>query len=275
MSKDHPVAVVTGASRGIGLAIARRLAHDGARVVLNSLPDDGLEDIATALRSEGAHVAALEGDIGNSRAVDKLFALAESTFGTVDVLVNNAGWATPRAHLLEMDLELWDKVLRTNLTSIHLCSHRAANIMVDHGHGGAIINMSSFAASRSHRNGAAYDASKGGVEAFTRSAALDLGPFGIRVNAVGPGDIQTERLAPRSNEEAVHRRSTVPLGRIGEPNDIAGAVAFLASDDASYITGQVLYVDGGVLAQLRSPQIDTALPDSVARRLSTGPSPEV
>jgi 3-oxoacyl-[acyl-carrier protein] reductase len=116
---------------------------------------------------------------------------------------------------------------------------------------------------------AAYDATKGGMEAMSRSMAIDLGPFGIRVNVVGPGAIHTEEYEPLGEEARICRGQTVPLGHVGYPADIAGAVAFLASDDASYITGQILYVDGGMLAQLRSPQVDTPLPPSVATRLRT------
>jgi 3-oxoacyl-[acyl-carrier protein] reductase len=139
--------------------------------------------------------------------------------------------------------------------------------MVDQGIRGSIVNISSFAAARAHRYMAAYDATKGGIEAMTRTMALDLAPFGIRLNVVGPGAIHTEEYEPDGEEGKRRRGQTVPLGRVGYPEDIAGAVAFLASDDASYITGQTLYVDGGMLAQLRSPQVDGPLPDSVKARL--------
>jgi NAD(P)-dependent dehydrogenase (short-subunit alcohol dehydrogenase family) len=160
-------------------------------------------------------------------------------------------------------------VLRSNLTSIYLHCHRAANIMVDRGTRGSIINISSFAAARAHRYMSAYDATKGGMEAMTRTMALDLAPFGIRLNVVGPGAIHTEEYEPAGEEAKIRRGQTVPLGRVGYPEDIAGAVAFLASDDASYITGQTLYVDGGMLAQLRSPQVDAPLPQTVKARLRT------
>jgi 3-oxoacyl-[acyl-carrier protein] reductase len=185
----------------------------------------------------------------------------------VHIVVNNAAWASPIAHILEMDLDHWNTVMRGNLTSVYLHCHRAANIMVDQGIRGSIINISSFAAARAHRYMAAYDASKGGMEAMTRTMAIDLAPFGIRVNVVGPGAIHTEEYDLAGEEGKRRRGQTVPLGRVGYPEDIAGAVAFLASDDASYITGQTLYVDGGMLAQLRSPQVDAPLPESVKARL--------
>jgi NAD(P)-dependent dehydrogenase (short-subunit alcohol dehydrogenase family) len=192
------------------------------------------------------------------------------TWGTLDIVVNNAAWASPQAHILEMDEQHWDTVIRTNLKSVYLHCHRAANIMVDQGTRGTIVNISSFAAARAHRYMAAYDATKGGMEAMTRSMAIDLAPFGIRLNVVGPGAIHTEEYEPAGEEARLRRGQTVPLGRVGYPADIAGAVAFLVSDDASYITGQVLYVDGGMLAQLRSPQVDAPLPESVRARLRGG-----
>src|SRR5919199_1783719 len=165
-----------------------------------------------------------------------------------------------------MDEEHWDTVIRTNLKSVYLHCHRAANIMVDQGKVGAIVNISSFAAARSHRYMAAYDATKGGMESMTRTMAIDLAPFGIRVNVIQPGAIHTEDHDPRP-EALARRGATVPLERVGYPADIAGAVLFLASEDASYVTGVTLPVDGGMRAQLRSPQVDAPLPPSVAARL--------
>src|SRR5947209_4682741 len=139
--------------------------------------------------------------------------------------------------------------------------------MVDRRIKGCIVNISSFAAARAHRYMAAYDATKGGIDAMTRTMAIDLAPFGIRVNVIGPGAIHTQEYEPQGEEGRRRRGATVPLGRVGYPEDIAGTVLFLVSDDASYITGQSLYVDGGMLAQLRSPQVDSPLPESVRARL--------
>ncbi len=261
------VAVVTGSSTGIGRGIAERLAAEGARVVVNARHAERAAAVAEALRGAGAEALAVAADVGYREEVERLFAETLRVYGTVDILVNNAGWANPVAHILEMDEAHWDDVLRTNLKSSYLCTQRVANIMVDQRKPGAIVNVSSFGAARSHRYMAAYDATKGGIEAFTRTAALDLAPFAIRVNAVGPGAIHTERMEARGAAARVQRGQVVPLGRVGYPADIAAAVAFLASDDAAYVTGQVLYVDGGVLAQLRSPQVDAPLPASVAARL--------
>jgi NAD(P)-dependent dehydrogenase (short-subunit alcohol dehydrogenase family) len=269
MKLEGKVAIVTGASRGIGKGIAQRLAHEGARVAMTARGGDALRTAARAIENDGGTVLAIPGDAGVKADVEAMFDQVLTAWGSVDVVVNNAAWASPQAHILEMDLELWNTVLRSNLTSIYLHCHRAANIMVDRGTRGSIINISSFAAARAHRYMSAYDATKGGMEAMTRTMALDLAPFGIRLNVVGPGAIHTEEYEPAGEEAKIRRGQTVPLGRVGYPEDIAGAVAFLASDDASYITGQTLYVDGGMLAQLRSPQVDAPLPQTVKARLRT------
>ncbi len=269
MKLEGKVAIVTGSSRGIGKGIAQRLAREGARVAMTARGGDALRAAAKDVEAGGGTVLAIPGDAGLKEDVEAMFDTVLETWGGVDVLVNNAAWASPHAHILEMDLELWNTVLRSNLTSVYLHCHRAANIMVDRGTRGSIVNISSFAAARAHRYMSAYDATKGGMEAMTRTMALDLAPFGIRLNVVGPGAIHTEEYEPEGEEARLRRGQTVPLGRVGYPEDIAGAVAFLASDDASYITGQTLYVDGGMLAQLRSPQVDAPLPETVKARLRT------
>jgi NAD(P)-dependent dehydrogenase (short-subunit alcohol dehydrogenase family) len=264
---DGKVAIVTGGSRGIGKGIAERFAKEGAKVAITSRGAEALQETARGIDAAGGTVLAIPGDAGLKADVEAMFDRVLETWGTVDVLVNNAGWASPIAHILEMDEEHWDTVIRTNLKSIYLHCHRAANIMVDRGTAGSIVNISSFAAARSHRYMAAYDASKGGMESMSRTMAIDLAPFGIRVNVVQPGAIHTDEFEEQGPETKARRGQTVPLGRVGYPEDCAGAVLFFASDDASYITGQVLAVDGGMLAQLRSPQVDAPLPDAVKARL--------
>jgi NAD(P)-dependent dehydrogenase (short-subunit alcohol dehydrogenase family) len=271
MRLEGKIAIVTGSTRGIGRAIVERLATDGARVVVNGRDGDRTDSVVEALRSTGADVAGIAADVGRADEVDRLFAGALAAFGVPDLVVNNAavsGDATVR-HLLEMDDHHWEVVISTNLGGAFRCTRRGAQLMVQHGIRGSIVNVSSFSASRAHRSMAAYDAAKGGLESFTRAAALDLAPYGIRVNAVGPGAIRSAEDEGHGGAATEERARTVPLGRLGEGADVAAAVAFLASDDAAYITGQVLYVDGGMLAQLRAPQVDPQALATTDQRPST------
>jgi 3-oxoacyl-[acyl-carrier protein] reductase len=244
------VAIVTGSSRGIGKAVAVALAAEGVRLVLHGLEPDELDATEAQLRSKGVETVAVATDLGYAEGADRLFAAARERFGQLDILVNNAGWATPIVHFLEMDEGHWDTVLRTNLKSVYLCTSRAAHMMVEAGTGGSIVSMSSWGAARAHHRMAAYDASKAAIEGFTRAVALDLAPYGIRVNAVGPGVIHTETFDPEAKPQ---RAMYLPMGRVGEVEEVAPAVLFLASDASSYITGQIIYVDGGGLAQSRPP----------------------
>jgi 2-hydroxycyclohexanecarboxyl-CoA dehydrogenase len=252
--------IVTGSSRGIGLGIAMRFASEGAHVVLHGLHTEVVAEAEARLRASGHDVVGVAADLGFREGVDALFRTAQEAYGSPDVLVNNAAWANPEAHFLEMTEEHWDTVVRTNLKSVFLCSHYAANEKVDKGGGGCIVSIVSFGAARAHRMMAAYDAVKGAIEAFARAIALDLAPFRIRSNVVAPGPIQTDAFDDIDPAVREDRIRSVPLGRIGSPRDVAGAVAYFASDDAAFITGQVVYVDGGVLAQRRPPQIDAPLP---------------
>jgi NAD(P)-dependent dehydrogenase (short-subunit alcohol dehydrogenase family) len=248
------VAIVTGAAQGIGYAIAHRYAAEGASVVIADLNGDGAADAAAKITADGGQALAVQADVGVPADVDRVVDTAVDTFGTVDILVNNAGDVTTLRHFLDGDEQWWDNMIRTNLKGHYLFIDRVAKIMV-RARGGIIINMSSGGATRSHRGAVAYDASKGAIEAMTRSLAIELAPYGIRVNALVPGLIATH---PAHLEPAARTRrdETIPLGRGGRADDLAGPAVFLASADAEYVTGICLVVDGGVLVQQRSPQVE-------------------
>ena len=247
---ENQVVIVTGAGHGIGRAVAERFAAEGARVAVNDLSEARAGEVAAAI---GGQSMAVPCDVSVKAAVDAMFDQVLARFGRLDVLVNNAGNIHAARHFLEADEAWWDQLLDVNLKGSFLCAHRAAHIMVRQ-RGGVIISMSSGGATRAHRGNVAYDASKGGIEAMTRAMALDLAPYGVRVNAVVPGLIRTYDL---DEDAAVERGKVVPLGRLGTPEDLAGPTVFLATEDARYITGACLVVDGGVLVQQRSPQVET------------------
>ena len=247
--------LVTGAGHGIGRAVAERFAGEGARVGVNDLDAERAGAVAAAIRDAGGRAVSLVGNVGSQDDVTRIVAELVEAYGPVDVLVNNAALATYEAvtrHFLEGDLDWWNRVIQNNLTSVFLCSHAVAMSMAKRRRG-AIIHMSSGGASHAHRAMASYDAAKGGIEALTRAMALDLAPYGVRVNFVVPGLIRTYDI---SDELAAERGQVVPLQRLGTAEDLAGPVVFLASDDARYMTGTGLVVDGGVLVQQRSAPVD-------------------
>ncbi|MYZ48135.1 SDR family NAD(P)-dependent oxidoreductase [Propylenella binzhouense] len=251
MALENKVAIVTGGARGIGFAIARRFADDGARVVVADIDEDAGSDAAAQLGERGA-VRFVSCDVGDRLSVRNLVAATVDAFGTIDVLVNNAGILCG-ADFLELAEEDFDRVLRVNVKGAFLTGQAVAKRMVrqieDGGEPGCIINMSSVNAVFAIPNQVPYSVSKGGVSQLTKVMALALAPYGIRVNAIGPGSINTEMLAATMQDKDARRRvlSRTPLGRLGEPAEIAGVAAFLASDDASYVTGQTVYADGGRL----------------------------
>ncbi|WP_426111656.1 SDR family NAD(P)-dependent oxidoreductase [Massilia sp. PWRC2] len=245
MKLADKVAIVTGATQGIGLACAERLLRDGARVMLVDIKPEGAA--AAAALGEGARFFAA--DVSQKVDVDAMIASTLQQFGSIDILINNAG-VTHAADFLELAEEDFDRVLRVNLKSMFLCGQAAARAMVKQG-SGAIINMSSVNAQLAIPNQVPYVVSKGGVNQLTKVMALSLAPHGIRVNGIGPGTILTElaKQAVLGSEEARHTiLSRTPMGRCGEPEEVAALASFLASDDASYMTGQTIYADGGRLA---------------------------
>jgi len=246
---EDRVAIVTGAAQGIGHAIAERLLAEGARVVMGDLVEASVADAARALDPRGARTRVHAGDVAQKATADALVALAVEAFGGVDILVNNAG-ITHAAEFLDLEEADFDRVIAVNLKSMFLCGQAAARRMVAQRRGGAIVNLSSVNAVLAIPNQVPYVVSKGGINQLTKVMAIALAPHDIRVNAIGPGTIATE-LAKRAvlgSEESKRRiLSRTPMGRLGEPGEVASVAAFLASDDASYLTGQTIYPDGGRL----------------------------
>ena len=238
-----PIALVTGGAQGIGYACGEALAEDGARIVLADINEEGVKAAATTL---GGDTVGLACDMGDPAQIATLFDRVESDIGKVSILVNNAGIAAP-GDFLETSLEQFRKVIDVNLTGTFLALQRPAKTMVAKGIQGSIVNMSSVNAQVAIPSIAAYCASKGGVMQLTKATAL--APHNIRVNAVGPGSIDTEMMAGvNANPEAMKMvMSRTPLKRAGTPREIGDVVAFLASPKASYITGETIYVDGGRL----------------------------
>ncbi|QDZ00013.1 SDR family oxidoreductase [Nitratireductor mangrovi] len=251
MPLDGKIAIVTGAAGGIGYAIAERFLREKARVLIADIdPEKGGK--AEADLSPLGEVRFVKADVGKRLDVHNLVAAAIDGFGDIDILVNNAG-IVHGADLLDLKEEDFDRVLDVNLKGTFLTGQAVARYMVDKvksgGTPGAIVNMSSINAVFAIANQVPYSVSKGGVNQLTKAMALSLAPHGIRVNAIGPGSIMTEMLASVNADPAARNRilSRTPMGRIGEPSEIASIAAFLASDDASYITGQTIYADGGRL----------------------------
>jgi glucose 1-dehydrogenase len=250
MRFDNKVVVITGAAQGIGLACAKRFGQEGAKLVLADINDWKGARAADALGHFEHNVRYHHADVGRKKDVDKLFEAAIGEFGRVDVLVNNAG-ITHAADFLDLEEADWDRVLHTNLKAMFLCGQAAARRMVAKGQGGVIINMSSVNAVLAIPNQVPYVVSKGGVNQLTKVMAVGLAPHKIRVVAIGPGTILTElaRSAVMADEASRKRiLSRTPMGRCGEPEEIAAVVAFLASEDASYLSGTTIYPDGGRLA---------------------------
>ncbi len=244
MKLKDKVALVTGASRGLGKAIAVQLASDGAQVVVNyATSSDKAAEVVSTIQSGGGKALAMQGDVSNLEEVEKMVDTIYEQFGHIDILVNNAG-VTRDELLISMEREDWDKVISTNLGGLFNCTKAVAKYMMVQK-SGRIINMSSVAGERGGRGQSNYAASKGAVNAFTRSVAMELARKKITVNAVAPGVVATEM-----SSEVIRRAQdiildSVALKRLGQPEEIAKVVAFLASDDSSYITGEIIRVDGG------------------------------
>ncbi len=242
---EQPIALITGAAQGIGLACAKALGEMGAQLVLSDINEAGVQAAAESL---GNGALAIACDVSDADQVNHLFDQIENKLGVVTMLVNNAGIGKPN-DFLETSVEDFQRVLAVNLTGTFIVLQRAAKSMVREKLSGSIVNMSSINAQVAIPTIPAYCASKGGVNQLTKSSSLALATHGIRVNAVGPGSIDTEMMAAvNASAEAMQTvLSRTPLKRVGEPDEIANVVAFLCSDKASYITGETIYVDGGRL----------------------------
>ncbi|HDL77423.1 MAG TPA: 3-oxoacyl-[acyl-carrier-protein] reductase [Lentisphaerae bacterium] len=239
------VALVTGAARGIGQAIAVRLAEDGADVAVCDLKAEWLEETRQKVSSAGRKVRSYEVNVGDAVGVQNVVQQVLGDFGRIDILVNNAG-ITRDSLLLRLDEKDWDDVLNVNLKGTYLFTRAVARPMMKQ-RSGAIVNIASIIGEIGNAGQCNYAASKGGVIAFTKSAAKELAARGIRVNAVAPGFIQTRMTEALPEEARQKMLQMIPLARFGQPEDVANVVAFLAGDDASYVTGQVVNVCGGMV----------------------------
>jgi 3-oxoacyl-[acyl-carrier protein] reductase len=241
---EGKVAVITGAGRGIGTAVARRFAAEGAFLILNSLSDSAAK-IAEEIVADGGKAVAVQGDVSKADNVAKVIDAAVSNFGRLDILVNNAG-ITRDGLLMRMAEDDWDAVIDTNLKSVYFCCRAALRPMLKSRGGGRIINLSSVIGLSGNAGQANYAASKAGIIGFTKSLAKELASRQVTVNAIAPGFIVTDMTAGLSDEAKETLLKRIPLGSLGEPGDVAAAAAFLASAEAKYITGQTLTVDGGM-----------------------------
>lgn len=245
MNTEKKSAVITGATGGIGREVALRFARDGYKVAIVDLPTSDATSLLDEIKTLGGEAIFIGTDVTSSADVTNMVEQTVATFGSLDVLVNCAGVGI-RSAFLDVTEEIWDKTIAVNLKGTFLCMQRAATWMVDNKVQGAIVNISSICGTVADRfsRHVPYEASKGGVDMLTKAVAFELAEHGIRVNAIAPGRIQT----PLLNSDPAHVKrvsSFIPLGHYGEPADVASAVWFLSSAESKYITGTILYVDGG------------------------------
>ncbi|MDZ5623539.1 3-oxoacyl-ACP reductase [Nocardioides bizhenqiangii] len=249
---DGRVAVVTGGCSGIGLATVRRFLEEGAKVVIGDVDDTRGEELVSELGVTYVHV-----DVTSKEQVDALFQSAKDTHGSVDIAFNNAGISPPEDDsILDTDLDAWRKVQEVNLTSVYLCCKAALPYMLEQGRG-SIINTASFVAVMGAATSQiSYSASKGGVLSMSRELGVQFARQGVRVNALCPGPVNTpllRELFAKDEERAARRLVHVPMGRFGEPEEMANAVLFLASDESSFITASTFLVDGGISGAYVTP----------------------
>jgi NAD(P)-dependent dehydrogenase (short-subunit alcohol dehydrogenase family) len=244
------VAFVTGAASGIGKAVARRLAAEGAAVVVADIDEAGASATATGIRGDGGRAESVGVDVADPASVERAVAVAKSAFGGLDLAVNNAGVGAEAEPIARLSIEGWQRVIGVNLSGVFYCLRSEIPLLLERG-GGTIVNISSVMGVVAAPTAAAYVASKHGVAGLTKAAALEYGPENIRVNAIGPGFMvaPVRGQLPRTDTVVDGLRSLHALGRLGEHADIAAAVSFLLSDEAAFITGTLQLVDGGYTAR--------------------------
>ncbi len=247
MRLQDRIALVTGAGSGNGRAIAIGMAREGAHVVIADINQLGSEATAQEITALGRKTLALKTDVSKVTDIEAMVKAVMDQFGRIDILVNNAGVIT-RQPMLEVTEETWDRILDINLKGVFFCTQAVARVMVRQGKG-KIINMASIAGVRAEPRRVHYNTSKAGVIMLTKSTAVELAPYHINVNAIGPGLIETPmtRDLVADLSQAKYWQENIPWGRIGQPEDLVGAAIFLASDDAAYITGVTIFVDGGFI----------------------------
>ena len=247
MNLSGKSAIVTGAASGIGREIALTLAANGAQVTVADINPEGAASVAGQIAESGGMAVVAQVDVTDSERVNSMVEAATSAFGSLDILVNVAGFGF-NSRIVDMREEDWDLVLGVNLKGQFLCCRAAARRMIEQGQGGRIVNIASTAANNARYEGGAYCAAKAGVVQLTKVLALELGEYGITVNAVGPGFTETPATVESSDEYRSNFLAQVPAGRSGRTSDIANAVLFLASPLSEYVNGQAIYVDGGYSA---------------------------
>ncbi len=248
-SLQGKTALVTGASKGVGKGVALGLAKQGCDLILNYNSDAaGVEATAAEIRALGRDAFVVQADVGYRSEVERMCSEARRFRGKLDILVNNAGVQTWKP-LLDLEDEDWDRVLRTNLKGCFLGTQVAAKWMIEQGVSGRIVNIGSGSNKLAFPNLASYTASKGGIEMLTKVAAAELGQYGITVNCVAPGAVEIERTKLEAADYGKTWANLTPIGRVGNPSDVAAAVCFLAGDESAFVTGQTIWVDGGLFAK--------------------------
>lgn len=258
MKLEHRVLLVTGASKGLGAAIAVEAAREGAEVIVNYHGDEaGARQTAAKVCELGRHALIVSADVSRRDEVEAMVEQGTREFGSVDLLVNNAGIALWKS-FLEVDEQTWDRTIAVNLKGVFLCSQAVARRLVAAGRPGSIVNISSIAARGALDCLVPYCASKGGMTLATQAMATELAPFGIRVNAVAPGTIDIKRNRDTDPRYPGDWEPFIPDGRVGRPEEIAKPVVFLCSEEASYVTGQIFWADGGLTSYVPMPRADFA-----------------